>query len=141
MPPLPYLQPFLGFWQADGAVGLDFRMVKPRDSLESPLRRRAAAAGRTLNPNPGSDPDVAAMAAVWAHPEDAHLYPGSARRKARRSVTLPSEGPGGGGGKSLGFEGGGGGGGAALPPIPLVPLLKVAGAQVCACSLSLNLLP
>lgn len=114
-------------------------MVKPRDSLESPLRRRAAAAGQTLHP--GSDPDVAAMAAVWAHPEDAHLYPGGARCKTRRSVTLPSEGAAGGGGKGLGFGGGGGGGGAALPPIPLVPLLKVAGAQVWACSLCLNLVP
>jgi len=89
---------------------------------------------------------MSAMARVWAHPEDAHLYPdagGAARRRTRgrRTVRLPGDAPpGGAGGAGGGPDGGAGfapgpglgsepGHGAWLPALPLVPLLRVAGLQ------------
>ena len=50
---------------------LSFRTVVAR----SPFMQRASADGEAGSASCAADPDMQAMAQVWAHPEDLHLYP------------------------------------------------------------------
>lgn len=50
---------------------LSFRTVVAR----SPFMQRASADGEASSGHCAADPDMQAMAQVWAHPEDLHLYP------------------------------------------------------------------
>jgi len=121
------------------AAAAAVRRAPPPRSRRAALARGAAQVG---GGGGGADAQMSAMARVWAHPEDAHLYPdagGAARRRSRgrRTVRLPGDAPPGGGGGpdgGAGFRPGPGlgsepGHGAWLPALPLVPLLRVAGLQ------------
>ena len=44
-------------------------------AARSPFMQRASADGEGSSGHCAADPDMQAMAQVWAHPEDLHLYP------------------------------------------------------------------
>ncbi|BDA48870.1 hypothetical protein COCOBI_12-5530 [Coccomyxa sp. Obi] len=105
---------------------LSFRTVAARSHF---LRRETS---EDLGSQEAADPDMQAMAQVWGHPEDLHLYPGPGHHEEQRLKTQQDRrtsfmsSASGGGPHRTSSSGGPPPAEDTCPPFPLVPLLKVA---------------